>query len=65
MTYFDYPKYFNYSYYVRTEDAANRLLKYLLKRKKLREGWTSNDGTETHPWVVRGVTEVSTRRKTC
>jgi len=48
-------KYFNYSHYVRTEDEADRLLKDLLERGKLREGWTSNDGTTTHPWVVRGI----------
>ena len=48
-------KYFNYSHYVRTEDEANRLLEFLLKRKKLKRGWTANDGTKTHPWVVRGV----------
>lgn len=55
MKYFNYPQYFNYSHYVRTEDEANRLLEGLLKRKNLREGWTSNDGSKTHPWVVRGV----------
>jgi len=49
------PPYFNYSHYVRTEDEADRLLESLLKRKKLRGGWTSNDGTKTHPWVVRGT----------
>ncbi len=49
--------YYNYSHYVRTEDAAKRLLEHLLKWEKLREGWTSNDGTKTHPWVVRGVSK--------
>jgi len=47
--------YVNYSHYVRTEDEANRLLKDLLKRETLKRGWTQNDGTKTHPWVVRGV----------
>jgi len=51
------PCYFNYSHYIKTEDEANRLLEGLLKRKKLRQGWTSNDGTKTHPWVVRGIKE--------
>jgi len=46
---------FNFSYYVRTEEAADNLLADRLKRGYLREGWTSNDGTKTHPWVVRGV----------
>ena len=47
--------YFNFSFYVRTEDEAESFLADRLKRGKLREGWTSNDGTKTHPWVVRGV----------
>ena len=46
---------FNYSHYVRTEDEADRLLEGLLKQETLKRGWTYNDGTESHPWVVRGV----------
>lgn len=46
---------FNYSHYVKTEDAANRLLESLLKSRKLERGWTSDDGSKTHDWVVRGV----------
>jgi len=46
---------FNYSHYVRTEDEADRLLEGLLKQETLKRGWTYNDGTRTHPWVVRGV----------
>ena len=62
VTVFEYSKtqgrvmiYVNYSHYVRTEDEANRLLEHLLKHKTLKRGWTSSDGTETRPWVVRGV----------
>ena len=47
--------YFNFSYYVINEDAADRFLADRLKRGILRRGWTSNDGTSTLPWVVRGV----------
>lgn len=48
-------RYFNLSYYVRSEDGADRFLADYLKRGKLVEGWVFNDGTESHPWVIRGV----------
>ena len=46
---------FNFSHYVRTENEADRLLADRLKRGMLIKGITMNDGTKTHPWVVRGV----------
>ena len=46
---------FNFSHYVKTEEAADNLLADRLKRGILIKGITMNDGTKTHPWVVRGV----------
>lgn len=47
-------RYFNYSLGVRTEDAAHRSLKRLLKTGKLEIGWVSHDETKKNPWRVRG-----------
>ncbi len=48
-------KYFDYFRYMRTEHEANRLLEHSLRNKALKRGWVSDDGTKTHPWVVRGL----------